>query len=79
MHSVSCVLAERPNFGRIYDCGACGNIHVTIGPVSITMEPQAYLNFVEMVHSSAAAFEAWLQRRESSRCNFNCGETPDEA
>jgi hypothetical protein len=63
----SCVLAEVPNFGRVYDCGGCGGIHVTVGPVSITFTPEAYLQFVAMMHASAANFESWLgeQRGDS--------------
>lgn len=59
MHQSS-VLAEIPGFGRVYDCGECGGIHVTVGPLSVTLTPEAYMQFVDLIHTSAANFEGWL-------------------
>lgn len=56
-------LAASESFGQVYDCGACGNIHVQVGPVSITLEPRAYMDLVAMISTSAANFETWLQQR----------------
>jgi hypothetical protein len=49
-------LAEHKGFGKIYQC-ECGSIHVQAGPVSITFSTAGYMQFVEMVHTSAANFE----------------------
>jgi hypothetical protein len=62
METQSCVLAEAEGFGRVYDCGHCGNVHVAIGPVSLTLTPDAYMQLVEMMNTSAANFELWMQR-----------------
>jgi hypothetical protein len=59
----SLILAERVGFGRIFDCGDCGNIHVSVGPVMLTLDPQAYMQLVALVNTSAANFETWLHRR----------------
>jgi hypothetical protein len=56
-------LAGKEGFGQIYDCGSCGNIHVQVGPVTVTLDAGAYMQFVELVHTSAANFEVWLQIR----------------
>jgi hypothetical protein len=56
-------LAAVEGLGQVYDCGDCGNIHIQIGPVSITVEPHAYMQFVAMLSTSAANFEMWLERR----------------
>ncbi len=56
-------LAAMEGFGQVYDCGSCGNIHVRVGPVSITLEPTAYMQLVAMISTSAANFELWLQRK----------------
>ncbi len=53
-------LASMEGFGQVYDCGSCGCVHVQAGPVTITLEPQAYLQFVALLNDSAASFESWL-------------------
>ena len=58
-------LAEEEGFGRVYDCGSCGNIHLQVGPVSLTLEPKAYMQLVAMILNSAAAFEGWQQRNDA--------------
>ena len=54
------VLAEHPGLGRVWDCGECGNIHVSVGPVTLRLDPPAYLQLVAMLNASAANFETWL-------------------
>ena len=49
-------LADHKDFGRVYVCG-CGSIHVQAGPVSITFSVDGYMQFVDMVHTSAGNFE----------------------
>ncbi len=56
-----CVLADMPQFGRVFDCGCCGNIHLMIGPVSLVLAPEDYIKVVTMIHASAARFETWLE------------------
>ncbi|WP_031497210.1 hypothetical protein [Bryobacter aggregatus] len=65
MEQQALILADTPGFGRIFDCGECGHIHVTIGPVSLTLEMEAYFQLVALVHTSAANFETYLQARPS--------------
>lgn len=66
MPNEGCMLAEIPGFGRIYDCGACGNLHLSIGPVSVTLTPDAYLELVALLNTSASNFELWLQTKRNS-------------
>jgi hypothetical protein len=73
------VLAETPSLGRVFDCGDCGNIHVTVGPVTITMEPQAYMQFVAMVHTSAANFETWMAERQAGGIHAERQDHTDQA
>lgn len=58
------LLAEISNFGRVYDCGECGNVHLSVGPVSLTLEPKAYMQLVALMNTSAASFETWMQIRQ---------------
>lgn len=59
----SCLLADMPEFGRVYDCGDCGNIHVAIGAVNLTFTPAGFMQLVAMINTSAANFEIWMQDR----------------
>jgi hypothetical protein len=61
-------LATKEGFGQVYDCGSCGNIHVQVGPVTITLEAEAYMQFVDLVSTSAANFEMWLQCKNQTQC-----------
>jgi len=60
------MLAVSEGFGQVYDCGSCGNVHVQMGPVSITLDPAAYMKLVAMISTSAANFELWLEQRSGS-------------
>lgn len=58
-------LAGKEGFGQIYDCGSCGNIHVQVGPVTVTLDTEAYIQFVDLVSTSAANFELWIQQKQN--------------
>jgi hypothetical protein len=51
------VLASIENFGKIYRCGNCDNIHVQIGAVSVLISVDAYMQLVALVNTSASNFE----------------------
>lgn len=73
MHKYGTTLAAIDNFGQVFDCGSCGNIHFQIGPMTMTLTPHAYMQLVDMVSTSAANFETWLQTQndaENSRKNI---------
>ncbi|MBK9170842.1 MAG: hypothetical protein IPM24_25765 [Bryobacterales bacterium] len=57
------IYAEIPMFGRVYDCGECGCVHVQVGPVNITFQPDAYMQLVDLIHQSAANYETRIQGR----------------
>ncbi len=60
------LLAEIPDFGRVYDCGSCGNLHITVGPVTLTLMPEAYQQFVLLMHASAVSYETGIQQENGS-------------
>lgn len=66
MHNPTLVLAERANFGRVYDCGDCGCIHLQVGPVTLALAPDAYMQLVDMLLASAASFETHMQRNSAA-------------
>ncbi|GEM_PF-2540646 len=56
------ILASIENFGRIYRCGDCDNIHLQVGPVTVLLSIEAYMEFVTLVNTSAANFESAITR-----------------
>jgi hypothetical protein len=52
------ILANVENFGKIYRCGDCDNIHLQIGPVSVLLSHEAYMQLVALVNTSASNYEA---------------------
>ncbi len=73
MESRGAVLAVMDGFGQVYDCGSCGNSHVQVGPVNITLEPKAYMQLVAMISTSAASFEVWMEQRSRTTDNHHPG------
>lgn len=83
MNRNTCLLAEIPDFGRVYDCGDCGLVHVKVGPISVTLAPEAYMQLVALINTSAANFEVWLQHqrgelRGNTLSGFGEGESGHE-
>jgi len=50
------VLALRDNFGHVVECG-CGTIHVTVGPVTLALDPHALRTLYEMLGQAIDAEE----------------------
>ncbi len=50
------VLAKIENFGSIYRCADCNNIHLQVGPVNVLLTIEAYMQLVALVNASAANF-----------------------
>jgi hypothetical protein len=62
MERPATILANIENFGRIYRCGDCDNIHMQVGPVTVLLSIDAYMQVVALVNTSAANFESALAR-----------------
>ena len=58
MDKSTSILANIENFGRIYRCCDCDNIHVQAGPVTVLFSIEAYMQSVALVNTSAANFES---------------------
>jgi len=56
-------LAQAAGLGRVFLCGGCDHIHLTIGPVTMTLSSEAYMQLVSMIHTSAANFELMIEDR----------------
>jgi len=62
MHDINVILADLPRLGRIRLC-ECNSIHVSIGPVTINLEPAA---FQQMTDLMATATERLARIKESN-------------
>jgi|HubBroStandDraft_6_1064221.scaffolds.fasta_scaffold1509674_1 hypothetical protein len=51
MDEVKAVLADEPQLGRIHLCDS-NHIHLTVGPLSITLAPDVFLQIAKMVHQA---------------------------
>jgi hypothetical protein len=49
MDKLKAVLAERPGLGQIHLC-ECDSIHLSIGPVTVNLAPEAFAQMATMVH-----------------------------
>jgi len=56
MERPKAILAQHDGFGRIFEC-ECGCIHLHLGPVSINLSVDGYVQLVDLVNTSAANFE----------------------
>jgi hypothetical protein len=76
-HYHGAILASIPGFGQVYDCGNCGNLHLQIGPMNLTLEPKAYMQLVDLVSTSAANFELWLQQKSGHASDADAEQQAD--
>jgi hypothetical protein len=58
-------LTETPGLGRISAC-SCGAIHVKIGPVELTLDPDAFVQAAIMFRRAALALEPELMAATDS-------------
>ncbi len=63
MKDVNLVLADHSWFGRILLCEH-GSIHFTVGPVTLNLEPAAFLQMAALIRNAA---EQLCSIRESSK------------
>lgn len=59
MDKLKAVLAEQPGLGQIHLC-ECDSIHLSIGPVTINLAPEAFALMATMVHKAMEELAAML-------------------
>jgi len=52
MHDVNVILADLPGLGRVRMC-ECNSIHVSIGPVTLNLEPAAFMQMAALMCNAA--------------------------
>ena len=51
MHEMNVILADLPGLGRVRLC-ECNSVHVSIGPVTINLEPTAFQQLADLMTSA---------------------------
>ena len=80
MNNPGVCLASAEGLGQVYDCGSCGNVHVQVGPVNLTLDPSAYILLATMIATGASNLESWLLLKHEAteagdRVALNCAAT----
>jgi hypothetical protein len=66
MHEINVILAEVPGLGRVRLC-ECNSIHVSVGPVTINLEPAAFKQMASLVASATERFRKITELQEEER------------
>jgi hypothetical protein len=64
MHDVNVILADLPGLGRVRLCG-CEAIHLSIGPVTLNLEPGAFQQLAVLMVSAVEQLAKTQEARES--------------
>ncbi len=72
IHNVT--LAEHPGLGQVRLCG-CNAVHLTIGPVTMTIAPEAFLQVATLVRNAMEELETISETRRVAQ-SFLRAEKP---
>ena len=56
MNDIDIILADRPGLGRVRLCG-CNSVHLSLGPVTLNLEPQAFAQVVTLMRDAMEQLE----------------------
>lgn len=56
MTDINIILADHPGLGRVRLC-ECNSVHVSLGPVTINLEPNAFAQAVAMMRNAMEQLE----------------------
>jgi hypothetical protein len=69
MKDVNVILAEHPGLGRVCLC-ECNSVHVNIGPITLNLEPAAFLQMAALLCNAADQLSAIREQRETPETLF---------
>ncbi len=75
MHDINVVLADLPGLGRVRLC-ECNAIHVSIGPVTLNLEPAAFLQVVALMNKATDELSKLRESPETAESPFQMFGTP---
>lgn len=56
MNDINIILADHPGLGRVRLC-ECNSVHLSLGPVTINLEPRAFAQAVIMMRNAIEQLE----------------------
>ncbi len=74
MKDVNLVLADHTGFGRILLCEH-GSIHFTVGPVTLNLEPAAFLQMAALIRNATERLSVIREASKSSEDLFQMLES----
>ena len=74
MKNTPTVLAEQAGLGRIHLCD-CDSVHVSVGPVTLNLAPDAFLQMAVLFGKAAEQFSSLQAQRETPEILFEMLET----
>lgn len=75
MHDINVILADYPGLGRVRMC-ECNAIHVSIGPVTLNLEPDAFLQMTALMNRASAQLSKIKEPLESAECALSIFKMP---
>ena len=69
MKNVNLILADHSGFGRIFLCEH-GSIHFSVGPVTLNLEPTAFLQMAALIRNAAEQLSVVREASKSSEDLF---------
>lgn len=70
MNDINVILADRPGLGRVRLC-ECNSIHLSIGPVTINLEPDAFAQAVRLMRDAMDQLEEIAGSMQADHSPFN--------
>lgn len=64
------VLAEHPGLGRIHLC-ECSSVHLSLGPVTLNLEPAAFLQMASLIGKAAEEFSQLQEKNKTPEFLFD--------
>lgn len=62
-------LAHNPRIGSsIFRCPDCDRIHLVLGSTNLQLNPDTFLEVVDLISRAAANFELMMEARREDRC-----------
>lgn len=66
MHDINVILADLPGFGRVRLC-ECNSVHLSIGPVTINLEPAAFQQMADLMASATQQLAKIMESRDDEK------------
>jgi hypothetical protein len=77
MTDINIILADHPGLGRVRLCD-CNSIHLSLGPVTINLDPHAFAQAVTLMRSAMEQLEEIVDSTQKSNSLDRFDLRPDQ-